>query len=63
MPGTQTVRFGLQIYLVMATQNWNLLPSHLNNINVSHEQFKFGLELALCASPSPFTGGASENLV
>jgi len=53
--------YGPRSFRVAAHQIWNMLPSHLNNINVSRKQLKSALRLGSCASL--LIRGASENFV
>jgi len=41
VPRSRTARYSFR---VAASQIWNVLPSHLKNINISREQFKSGLK-------------------
>ena len=38
------VHCGPRSFRVVAFQIWNTLPSHLNNIIISHKQFKSGFK-------------------
>ena len=45
VPSTRTVHHGhCEVSVSWQPQIWNTLPSHLNNINISREQFKPGLK-------------------
>jgi len=44
VPRTLTTHNGPCSFRVVVTQIWNTLPSHLGNVDISHEQFKLGLE-------------------
>jgi len=41
---TRTVHYGPRSFRIVAPQIWNMLPPHLNNCNVSREQFKSGFK-------------------
>ena len=44
VPRTRTAHYGPRSFRIAAPKIWNMLPPHLKNINVSHEQFKSGLK-------------------
>ena len=43
VPHTRTMHYGPRSFRIVAPQIWNMLPPYLKNSNVSHEQFKSGL--------------------
>jgi len=44
VPRTRTAHYGPRSFRVATPQIWNMLPPHLKNSSVSHEQFKSGLK-------------------
>lgn len=48
VPSTRIVSYDAHSFHVISCDIWHPLPSHLKNINISHEHSKSGLENFLC---------------